>query len=306
MFDLEEWCDINLSGRRNGDEFSATCPYCNRAGKFSVNLEKKLFRCFRSSCSASGRAWQLVSHVEGKSGTEARKLVGTEFDNSNVPAFQKKKPTQNLLWDIPLPEEFIPCYLAGRDPEYRVIKSLSDRLSNETLKTFGVGFCKNGPCYHRSVIPVVSEHGRAWTARDATENWKTDEKRSKYYNPRGAWAKDLLFGWEFYEPGADLVIVEGPFDVMKLWEHGISAVALLGKELGKGQRAQLLSLPSSTYITILIDPEEKRWTVDDIVAKLVLKFRNLMKGKLPTGVDPGDSTKQQAFLAIDQAVRIRP
>ena len=182
------------------------------------------------------------------------------------------------------------------------MKYLKDRASNDILKKFGVGFCKVGKYHSRVVIPVKSEWGSAWTARDATG--VLDKKRPKYLNPKGDWANDLLMGWDQYEPGADLCLVEGPFDVLRMYEHGIPSVGMLGKELGPGQRSQLLTLPSNTYITILVDPEEKRWTTDNIIAKLSLKFRNIFIGKLPMGVDPGSSTKKQAQLAIDTATRI--
>jgi len=303
MFDFESWLDIHLSGRRNGNEYSAACPYCGKARKFSVNIELKLFRCFSGSCQSSGRAWQLIKHVEGLSGKEARKLLGSEYD-STKPAFMKKKAIENKKWNIDLPEEFIPCLEVGRVPEFRNIQYLKDRIQNSTLKEFGVGFCKTGLCWDRAVIPVSSPFGQAWTARDATDKWKEDPKRSKYYNPRGGWANDLLFGWPQYEAGSDLILVEGPFDVMKLYEYGLSAMALLGKELGQGQRAQLLSLPADTYVVVLIDPEEKRWIIDDIRDKLSLKFRNMFVGKLPIGVDPGSSTKKQAIDCVDSAERI--
>ncbi len=300
MFDLEAWLDVNLSGRRNGDEYSSQCPYCGKTGKFSVNIEKKLFRCFSGSCQASGRVWQLMNFLEGISGQEARRLLGSETF-AQKPAFMKRQAVTNKRWDIPLPEEFIPCFQSGRDPEFRIIQHLKERLRPETLKSFGVGFCKTGKYFNRAIIPVRSQFGNAWTARDATNMHKEDLRRPKYNNPAGEWAQDLLMGWEHYEPGADLCLVEGPFDVMRLYEHGIHSFGLLGKKLGAGQRAQLLTLPSNTYVTILIDPEEKRWTVDDIRDSLSLKFKNLFIGQLPEGVDPGSSTKKQARKAIDDA-----
>lgn len=301
MFDLESWLDLNLSGRINGNEYSAKCPYCGKAGKFSINVDNELFRCFSGSCQASGRAWQLISFVEGVSGKSARDIMGVKFDDKKT--FEKKKAVENSRWNIDLPEEFIPCWKSGRKPEYRIVEYLSKRLSKETLKAFGVGFCRDGKFYNRAIVPVSSAYGSAWTARDATDAWKTNDRRPKYTNPPGGWAQDLLMGWDSYEPGQDLCIVEGPFDVMKLYEHGIAAVGLLGKVLGAGQRAQLLTLPSNTYVTILIDPEEKRWTVDDIHASLCMKFKNIYVGTLPQGVDPGSSTQQEARRAIDQSTR---
>lgn len=303
MFDLSHWCSQNLEGSIRGHEFSAVCPYCKRHGKFSVNIEKEVFNCFRASCGAGGRIHKLIAFVEGISYSEAFEKIGQQIQvdkaaHEKVRAF--KAPED---WKIDLPEEFIPCYQEGRKPEWRIIKYLRDRIDPETLRRFGVGFCKSGKYYNRAVIPVKSPFGYAFTARDASDEWKANPYRPKYRNPEGEWASALLFGWEQYaeNPGQDLVIVEGPFDVLKLSSHGIAAVALLGKQLGSGQRALLYKLPRATNITLLIDPEEKRYTLRDIVLELILKFPNIYVGKLPEGVDPGDSTRDQAYRSIDTA-----
>ena len=305
MFDLSEWASLNLDGSLRGQEFSAKCPFCGRHGKFSLNIEKGKFRCFRASCQAGG-VTKLVSHVEGISWSEARKKTNEVLD-VQTPAYEKTKAFERPKFEVPLPDEFTSCYKAGRDPEYRIPRYLRERECNETLKKFEVGFCTKGKYFNRVILPVKCPNGYAYTARDATDDWKTDERRPKYLNPPGEWKNALLYGWNQYAEslGQDLVLVEGPFDVLRLHSHGIPAMSILGKELGAGQRALLHTLPRSTSVTIMIDPEERSFFVRKIALEISLHFKNIYVAKLEPGIDPGISTSEQAFTSIDSARKFK-
>lgn len=296
VFDVLEWCSENLEGSLRGDEFSGPCPFCGKTKKFSVNLTKGKFNCFSGSCGEKGSIAWLISKLSALSYREAKSLVNDGVDLSPQPPHQKPKaPAQNLIAHE-LPDEFIPCFESGRDPEYRVVKYLRDRgVSDSTLRCYGVGFAKAGPCANRVILPVRSKLGYAWTARDAT-----GAADCKYWNPPGQWASHLLYGFDQIVDGQDLVIVEGPFDVLKLRDHGINAVALMGKELGAGQKQTLYSLSKTTYITILLDSTVSRLEQENLAAQLCMKFPNLYIANLSNG-DPGNSTKEQAFAAIDGA-----
>lgn len=292
---------MHLDGTLRGYEFAAMCPYCGRRGKFSVNVEKNLFHCFRASCDAHGHAARLIAYVEGIPTSSAFERFGKKLETSE-PGYSKTKAFESPEFDVPLPDEFIPCFEAGRDPEYRVIRYIRDRIDNDTARRFGLGFCREGKYFNRVILPVRCPNGNAWTARDATDDWKTNDRRPKYVNAEGDWAASLLFGWEQYtETGGDLAIVEGAFDVMRFAMHGIPAIALLGKELGSGQRALLHRLARDTTITLLIDPEEKRWVTDALASQLCMRFSRLYVGRMELGIDPGNSTKEQAYQSIDKA-----
>jgi DNA primase len=326
--DLLSWCELNLDdGKQKGHEYQARCPWCGEVGKFSVNIEKQVYRCFRASCDETGWAGKLISHVEGVTLSQARaKLKGGEAEIV-MPKFRPRKVlTRELV--IPLPDEFIPCYQAGRlgtngeDKSWRLPLALRNRgIDREVLSRYGAGFCIDGKQYNRVVLPVNCSTIKAWTARDLTDDHKTNKLRPKYYNPPGEWADAAFFGWDEADTGgADLVIAEGPFDVLRLACHGINAIGFLGKELKAEQprRKLLYEIPRGTSITIMVDPEVSRLDIQRIAAMIPRRHRvyvaNLLDGvteegitdeQRRDGVDPGNSTREQALAAIDKAQRIR-
>lgn len=315
MLDLETWCSEHLAdGQRRGDEYPARCPWCNELGKFSINLESQFFRCYRSSCESNTvKRWAgyLIAYVEGITIGEARAKLGsaTKFEE---PTHRKVKlEAQSEKLEIPLPSETILCYAAGRkgsdgsDKEWRVIKYLRERVSNDALKKYGVGWASEGRYYNRAILPVRCNGISSWTARDATDEHETNPKRPKYQNPSGDWANRVFFGWdEANTEGADIVLVEGPFDVMRLSDHGINAIGMLGKELHERQKDLLFSLPRGTVVTVMLDPEVSRLKVDEIVDRIPRRLEVYI-AQLPAGVDPGASTPDQARVALDSAIKAR-
>lgn len=309
-FDLEAWCSEHLDGKRKGDEFPATCPWCGTHGKFSVNLDKSVFRCYRSSCeSNSVPRWIgfLIARVENISVGQARAKVGESAQPiQREPAHRQIKHGDRVALDIPLPDETVLCYSPGREKEWRVIQYLRDRVTDDALAKYGVGWTSSGKYYNRVILPVRCAGINAWTGRDATDEWKSNPKRPKYTNPPGEWAAQAFFGWDQANTdGADLVIVEGPFDVMRLNDHGINAIGLLGMEQHDLRKMSLLfELPRGTSITVLLDPEVKRQYIDATIDKIPRRHKVYL-GRLPLGVDPGNSTREQAREAIDNARMIR-
>jgi DNA primase len=101
---------------------------------------------------------------------------------------------------------------------------------------------------------------------------------------------------------SDLVIVEGPLDVIGLYQHGIPALAILGKELNKEQLGLLCMKPADASITVLMDPEEPEAPYN-VARELTSRFSNIFIGHLPDEVDPGDATRVQAWAAWDDAGR---
>lgn len=321
--DLLSWCELNLDdGKDKGEEYSARCPWCGEVGKFSVNIEKKVYRCFKGSCDRQGWVGFLIAHVEGITPREARAKLGAASDIV-LPKFRPRKIEMREI-EIPLPDEFIPCYKAGRadadgEPkEWRLPRALRDRgIDREVLAKYGAGFCISGKQYNRAVIPVSCASVKAWTARDLTNDHKTNERRPKYHNPPGEWADSAFFGWDEADTGgADLVIAEGPFDVLRLASHGINAIGFLGKELKETQprRKLLFSIPRGTAITIMVDPEVSFLDIRRIFAMIPRRHAVYVATLNPEpktenqeleGVDPGNSTREQAIAAIDNAKRIR-
>ena len=91
---------------------------------------------------------------------------------------------------------------------------LLDRVKYETIIEFDLYICtSNSSIYNQRIIfPVFSNERRGFVARDYTEI-----KPQKYLFPKNMQKQEYLFG---KMTGDTVILVEGVFDVMKLWEYG--------------------------------------------------------------------------------------
>jgi DNA primase len=147
-------------------------------------------------------------------------------------------------------------------------------------------------------MPFVCPNGSGFTTRDITGFAK-----QKYLNAGGTNRRALFYGWREDQIGADMVLCEGPFDVLRLHEHGIPALGLLGKTLSSGQFSLLTKLPVDSVVTIMLDPEADVECLN--IAKLLnTRFDEVYVAQLPDSVDPGDSTFDQAWAALNDSEKV--
>jgi DNA primase len=201
--------------------FLKSCPQCGSPGShastISVSREKRLFFCWR--CNYKGGWVKIIAKLANMSFQDAARMIG---DDLNLRVEKKKEP--KLVRAIELPP---------RSPwTVRSENYLRDRgISKQTEEEFGLYYCSLGKFQGRIIIPIrvngiaVAFQGRA-----------VDPKVEPRY--RGPWdmPKNLVwFNLDRYRPGMKVVIVEGPFDVMKLHELGIFAICPLGKTISEDQ-----------------------------------------------------------------------
>jgi hypothetical protein len=333
MIDIEQWVFDNLDHPRksSGSEVTAVCPSCGAApGRFYVNVgggpKSGAYICFK--CELRGkRIWTLIAHVEGITPAQAR----AEAMRDNIRFTRRRKaPLASLAEQVAalrdreavdtddgrvaaeLPRGFIPVHKPGRRSTWMRPVYLKQRgVRKATCRAFGLGYVQPGEWYpdeeapgrqyigERLVIPIVSPTGYSWSARDLTPD---QSQQPKYLNPRGADHRRLLHGWDQVDVSSDIVLVEGPMDVIGMYQHGIPALALLGKELNREQLGLLCRKPSDASITVLLDPEEAEAPYK-VARELTVRFEHIFIARLPDGVDPGDADRKQAWAAWDDAER---
>ncbi len=308
-FDIEDYAEDNLDKVRNtsSGQITATCPWCEKYGSFYIDVKKGHYICFK--CEAKGRGFVgVVAQIEGVTYQEARAYIykkSVEFRRKETPGNLRKKikglsdGTTTLSDDAvlkveaDLPEEFIPVFNKGKWHYPSYLKSRG--VTKETARTWGLGYCQKGRYAGRIIIPIVCPIGRSFEARDATGTSKL-----KTLGPKGVDKTKLLLGWQYIDRGCDVVLCEGPFDVIKLWQHGIPALALMGKVLHQSQLSLLFSRPVDSSVVVMLDPEETKASYD-VAAQLICHFENVSIAKLPDGVDPGAATRKQTYRAFDDA-----
>lgn len=325
MIDIEAWVDDNLTRAQHsaGPNWTAECPACGRWGKFYVNVENGKWVCLSGKCGVRGRRiWSLVSLVWGVSPSQARAMMfreGVSFRRREyqpatlIERFQAMRGEVEAdgladKMEYPLPDGAVLVYDEGRKKPWRMPKYLKRRgIKRDTARQFGLAYTppsvyvdvpgRKRPLYvgERIFIPIVCPNGYSWTARDLT-----GRQLPKYLNAPGADHSKLLFGWEHVNLHSDIALVEGELDTMMNTQHGIPTIGLGGKELSNEQLGLLCKKPAESAITLMLDPDAMA-AAHRIATKLTVKFTRIFIAALPTGVDPGDATRDQAWAAMDDA-----
>jgi DNA primase len=324
--DIAEWMDAHLTGARPnlGDEWTAACPFCGRTGKFYVNIQSGSWICFSGKCDESGKKiWTLVAKVEGITVSQARAQAfreGVSFRRRQATPLSLAERLMALRGEsedvsdeqitAELPSGFVPVYSEKRKKRWAMPRYMKERgFKRKTLRQFGVGYTPSGewvdvPGTERSlyvgqrlIIPVISPSGYSWTARDLR-----GDQKPKYLNAPGADHRRMIFGWDQVDVTSDVVIQEGPTDVMMSHQHGMPALGLMGKVLNREQRTMLFQKPSTCSIIIMLDPEARADAIK-IGLQLSVRFPHVYLAELPAGVDPGQASRAVAWDAYDDAPR---
>lgn len=311
LFDIAGYANDNLTNVRasTGTEIVAMCPACDKDGRFYLNLETGAFICFK--CEFRGKTIVgLIAQIEGIPYERAaaqmlRKALKPRRKETPQSLLEKIRALRGLATpepieavDYDLPPEFKPVY---RDGKWMMPAYLKERhIKRETAKAWGMGFCNNGRYGGRIIVPVDCPNGKSFTARTTDKGVEP-----RYLNPKGADHGRLFCGWNVLKKSGQVTLVEGPFDAVKLWQHGFPVLSMMGKVLHAEQFTMLANaFPPSTEIVVMTDPEEAKAPYD-IAKRLLVRYERVYIAKLPLGVDPGSSTLEQAQKAHDKAERYK-
>lgn len=101
-------------------------------------------------------------------------------------------------------------------------------------------------------------------------------------------------------PDKTLIVVEGPGDVMRLWEAGIkNVVAVLGTAFGKHHRTLMHKVGCSRVVSVL-DGDEAGTKGQNMVRKMCEGYFEFRSVSLPAGKDPGDHDPGQLRMIFKE------
>ncbi|MFC1712831.1 CHC2 zinc finger domain-containing protein [Candidatus Poribacteria bacterium] len=292
MKDILEHYELpeGLTERKN-NELVGYCPIHDEnqynKNSFCVNTEKNVFNCF--ACGAHGNILDFVAQMEDVDIRKAGLLIQEWFNLTPAKKLARKekpdrppvKPEKTAAGsetpdsgaaavNPPLTFE-----LKDLDQNHPYLKERG--LEKETIKEFGIGFCKRGLMKDRIAIPIHNTDGElvAYAGRWPGE---PPDGEPKYMLPP-KFQKHLIL-YNFHRPSElagekGLILVEGFFDTMKLWQAGCkNAVALMGTSLSDEQ-AQLLieALSPDGTLILMLDPDEPGIsTTKEIAERLITKL----------------------------------
>lgn len=304
-----EHYDLMANLNRAGDRLSGACPIHQGSNptQFRVSISKNCFNCF-GNCGRGGNVIDFVSLMEEVSFREAALLLqdwffpGNEVASPGGNRHREEKETRRSS-DHPTREPDPSTELANRDEDIErgdnppltfELKSLSPDhpyfkergISPEAVTHFGLGYCSRGCLRGRIAIPIHNPRGDlvAYSGR-----WPgvPPEGEPRYKLPKGFRKSLEVFNLHraMAEPEAlPLVIVEGFFDCIALWEAGISkCVALMGNSLSPAQEERLTEIAASE-IEILFDSDDAGAKGADRVSRLLAPNADVRLIQLP---DPG-------------------
>ncbi len=268
---------------RNGDGLEGACPIHKGTNttQFKVSLSKNCWNCF-SDCKCGGNVLDFIAKMEqtdiytaalradewfnlglAQQGQkpETRRAGNCAKAESSAPP-GKPQPPPNTTTSLASPEDDGPVEIGCNPPLQFELKNLkSDHpyfaergLTPETVAAFGLGYCAKGTMAGRIVIPIHSHEGSLVGYAGRWPGDEPPEERPKYKLPKGFRKSAEVFNLHraLQEPDHEqpLIIVEGYFDVLRLWQLGWKrVVALMGCSLSTVQE-ELLKRGMRTGIRI--------------------------------------------------------
>jgi DNA primase len=231
--------------RRKGDELIYPCPRvengvpCTGARKFklSVNVATDRFHCW--ICNWGGKNLVPILRMAGDT-PELREYID-ELEGS--------RPTEERTYDpVVLPQEFRSLSTPTRSPYYaeawEYLRSRGIGLS-DALR-WRLGYCEDGQYRHRIVVPSFDAEGElnffvGRSYRGGARSYK-----------HGNFDKDIVWNELMVDWRRPVVVVEGPFDAMKVGEN---AIALQGSILRSDSRlfATLVTKAPDVYFAMDAD-----------------------------------------------------
>lgn len=290
--------------KRGNDSLSGPCPIHKgtHPTQFRVSISKNCWNCF-SDCHCGGNVLDFVAKMEKVDANEAANRMVEWFNldieklNAESERAQRKpnpKPAAKAKPGAPAstaqapapkpatpktePKESAPnkplgfaLKLANHHPYF------AERgLTPEAIAEFGLGYCDKGVMSGRIAIPIHNIKGElvGYAGR-----WPgaPPEERPKYRLPDGFKKASEVYrlAQAMREPEEfPLIIVEGFFDVMKLWQLGIrKTVALMGSSMSAIQEQLIIRATNSnsTIIVMFDEDDAGRTGRADVLQRLATK-----------------------------------
>lgn len=253
------------NARIKGDEFQSCCPFHYEENpSFAVNVKTGAWLCRASNvCGKKGKSIaSLISKIDKIPFRKAEDMAGSQYrapiesyeDLEDVLGISKPKPKLDVISPpfpsaIKIDDSHDSPYLRGR------------RYTAKDAQSFGLhtGVKHRDDYYYNKfsdylIMPVFDHSGRyiSFTARYTK---KPDHEHPRYRSASYP-VRDYLYGeWLLRDEMTPVFVVEGQFDVMRLWTFGESVLGTFGTSYTHAQIKRLCDLVGSRPIVVLFDAD---------------------------------------------------
>ncbi len=249
------------------------CPLCvARTGKsdrkqaLAINMRSGAYYCWK--CHASG-------HIKER------------------PEAEELEAPREVVVMTP-PESFMPL---ARDRSMILAparKYARKRCPERLWETVNLGACISGKHAGRVIVPIMADDGTwlGWVGR----TWSPSDRAYSY--PMGMNRGELLYrGGQLWSQAEEpVVVVEGVFDAIHMWPHGIAL-------LGKASEYQMESLSESTRpVVIVLDGDAWQESYAMVLRLKLHGKKNVGYVRLPPKLDPDEVDRAWLADEIDRAI----
>lgn len=278
---------------RSGDSLSGPCPIHqgHNPTQFRVSLSKNCWICF-GDCNSGGSIVDFVSRMENIGIRDAALQLQEWFclePDDNPPV---KLPAK-VIPDTTATNKPLRFELAGLDTQHPYLQQRG--LTTETLAEFGVGVCNQGSLRGWAAIPIHNQHGKlvAYAGR-----WPGTPpgQLPRYRHPKGFRKSLELFNQHramAEDSSEPLVVLEGFFDCMAVWQAGHRrVVALMGSMLSKTQEDRLVEIAGAGGQVLLMFDEDaagRKGRIDAyrrLIERVSVNIARLKDGQQPDALEP--------------------
>jgi len=276
--DIVEVINTYISLEKAGDNYRSKCPFhYDSDPSMSVSPKLGIFKCFGAGCGVGGNAAIFVSKYEDVTYNQALSLLAEKIGRADLAPDFRRREFKDVFEINQAALKLYQSTLFQKDEgsEKARMHLRERRITQETAKLFELGYGPNSWTWlveqylatdtlvkanlitktaaghyrdffkNRIIFPIYHKRKLiGFTGRTLG----VSKKIPKYLNSRDSdWFKKsrMMYGWhingQHVKQHKAIVIVEGQFDVLQLYQRGITnAVAVSGSYFGPDQ-AKLFS-----------------------------------------------------------------
>ena len=285
-----------IDGR--GVNIAVECPSCGKTGKrkLSIHLETGQCHCWVCGLRSKRVSSVLFKHVSREVAEEYRRVCEGGVSLDDTPDDEEKVEDR-----VSLPEDFRPIFsrstTSDSDARQAVRYLMQRGLSSDDIVRFRLGTAPS--VRRRVIIPSFDSEGdlNFYTARSI------DPDINLRYTNAQVKKTDIIFNEINIDWSRELVLVEGPFDLMKCPDN---STCLLGSSLGTGHQLFHKIAANRTPIVLALDADMKSKT--QRIAELLYSYDCSVRilDISSRGKDVGDLTHAETVESIKHAQQWRP
>lgn len=249
----------------------------------SFNLDKNIFNCF--SCGYSGGYKKLLKDLGENTFIEFDTKQGYKIKKLKDKLITKYYPTE-----VKIPNDNIKYNFDFKG------------VNGKILQEFGA-FTTRQHGFSDYLCFPISQYGKIRFIEGRYKILNVQSESPKYLRkPANAVVTDLAFPLDKIENKSHLILVEGLFDMLNLWQHGYrNSVCIFGTNNFDQPKAKLLDDNGVKKCTIFMDSDPSGIRASKNISNLLeardIETRIVMP---PDGRDAGDLNKQEIMKVFGE------